>query len=363
MVLVSRRDPNDPVRWVYLDIGRFGGLAETEGEAIKYRITTPHDGTAMGPVAIAGPTCDGADILYEKSNYRLPLALTSGDTGGAAVDRRLRDDLRQPEVQRLRAAGGTLPVRIHCAVPACDVEAGTGLLRSLGDVNHDIASNLALIHREIGIHYRIEIVAMRIGDPMLPASTGFAIRHFGFDSARPSLISLRQLSLCRGANGCSWIIRLPVVCMDGGRRRLDWSPRTRQQEESAMASITVQASDGTGGFSAYLVEPKSKPAGVVVLIQEIFGVNQAMRDIAAWVADIGFIAVCPDLFWRIEPGIDITDKSEAEWKKAFELFSKFDQVEGHRGSEGDSCRRAQTARRQRQGRARWATVSAVVWPS
>ena len=79
VVLVSRRDPNDPVRWVYLDIGRFGGLAETEGEAIKYRIVTPHDGTATGPVAIAGPTCDGADILYEKSNYRLPLALASGD--------------------------------------------------------------------------------------------------------------------------------------------------------------------------------------------------------------------------------------------------------------------------------------------
>jgi ornithine decarboxylase len=78
-VLVSRRDPDDPVRWVYLDIGRFGGLAETEGEAIKYRIATPHDGTPMGPVAIAGPTCDGADILYEKSNYRLPLALKSGE--------------------------------------------------------------------------------------------------------------------------------------------------------------------------------------------------------------------------------------------------------------------------------------------
>jgi ornithine decarboxylase len=79
VVLVSRRDRNDPVRWVYLDIGRFGGLAETEGEAIKYRIVTAHDGTPTGPVAIAGPTCDGADILYERSNYRLPLALRSGD--------------------------------------------------------------------------------------------------------------------------------------------------------------------------------------------------------------------------------------------------------------------------------------------
>jgi len=79
VVLVSRRDPADPVRWVYLDIGRFGGLAETEGEAIKYRIATPYDGSKTGPVAIAGPTCDGADIVYEKSNYRLPMALHSGD--------------------------------------------------------------------------------------------------------------------------------------------------------------------------------------------------------------------------------------------------------------------------------------------
>jgi ornithine decarboxylase len=79
VVLVSRREKDDPVRWVYLDIGRFGGLAETEGEAIKYRITTPHDGTRLGPVSIAGPTCDGTDIMYEKSNYRLPLALRTGD--------------------------------------------------------------------------------------------------------------------------------------------------------------------------------------------------------------------------------------------------------------------------------------------
>jgi ornithine decarboxylase len=79
VVLVSRRGRNDPLRWVYLDIGRFGGLAETEGEAIRYRIATPHDGGESGPVSVAGPTCDGADVLYERSNYRLPLALASGD--------------------------------------------------------------------------------------------------------------------------------------------------------------------------------------------------------------------------------------------------------------------------------------------
>ncbi len=79
VVLVCRKGKEDPIRWVYLDIGRFGGLAETEGESIKYRFETAHDGEATGPVAIAGPTCDGADILYEKSNYRLPLALRSGE--------------------------------------------------------------------------------------------------------------------------------------------------------------------------------------------------------------------------------------------------------------------------------------------
>ena len=66
----------------------------------------------------------------------------------------------------------------------------------------------------------------------------------------------------------------------------------------------------------------------MVLIQEIFGVNQAMRDTAAWVADMGFVAICPDLFWRLQPGIDITDKSEAEWKQAFDLFNRFDQALG-----------------------------------
>ncbi|WP_458093731.1 type III PLP-dependent enzyme [Roseomonas sp. WA12] len=79
VVLVSRKAKDDPVRWVYLDIGRFGGLAETEGESIKYAFRTPHDGLEEGPVTIAGPTCDSTDTLYEKSNYRLPAALQPGD--------------------------------------------------------------------------------------------------------------------------------------------------------------------------------------------------------------------------------------------------------------------------------------------
>ncbi|HZH45628.1 MAG TPA: type III PLP-dependent enzyme [Roseococcus sp.] len=79
VVLVTRKAEDDPVRWVYLDIGRFGGLAETEGEAIKYAFQTAHDGGPEGPVTIAGPTCDSTDTLYERSNYRLPMALRDGD--------------------------------------------------------------------------------------------------------------------------------------------------------------------------------------------------------------------------------------------------------------------------------------------
>ncbi len=78
VVLVTRKGDQEG-RWVYLDIGRFGGLAETEGEAIKYRIVTAHDGERTGPVTIAGPTCDGADVLYERAGYRLPASLASGD--------------------------------------------------------------------------------------------------------------------------------------------------------------------------------------------------------------------------------------------------------------------------------------------
>ena len=79
VVLVTRKAPAEERRWVFLDIGRFGGLAETEGDAIRYPIAaTGRDGPS-GPVVIAGPTCDSADILYEAAEYRLPLGLAAGD--------------------------------------------------------------------------------------------------------------------------------------------------------------------------------------------------------------------------------------------------------------------------------------------
>src|ERR1700726_5178820 len=85
---------------------------------------------------------------------------------------------------------------------------------------------------------------------------------------------------------------------------------------------TITTKDGT--FSAYVARPGRSPAPAVVVIQEIFGVNQVMRDVTDGLAAQGYLAICPDLFWRIEPGIDITDRSEAEWKRAFELFNAFD---------------------------------------
>ncbi|WP_147162020.1 type III PLP-dependent enzyme [Pararhodospirillum oryzae] len=79
VVLVSRKDDADDRRWVYIDAGRFNGLAETEGEAIRYPIVTSRDGDPEGPVILAGPTCDSVDILYDKSGCRLPLSLKAGD--------------------------------------------------------------------------------------------------------------------------------------------------------------------------------------------------------------------------------------------------------------------------------------------
>ena len=79
VVLISKKHANDNQRWVYLDIGKFGGLAETMDEAIRYPITTLRDGDAKAPCVIAGPTCDSADVLYEKTPYDLPVTLSVGD--------------------------------------------------------------------------------------------------------------------------------------------------------------------------------------------------------------------------------------------------------------------------------------------
>ncbi len=95
-----------------------------------------------------------------------------------------------------------------------------------------------------------------------------------------------------------------------------------------MPEITIEGPDGA--FMAYLARPDLTPAAAIVVSQEIFGVNAVMRDVCDWLSSEGFLACCPDLFWRIEPGIQLTDKSDAEWKRAFELFGLFDAEAGLR---------------------------------
>lgn len=94
-----------------------------------------------------------------------------------------------------------------------------------------------------------------------------------------------------------------------------------------MSDITIKASDG-GSFTGYLAKPASGRGAGILVIQEIFGVNQVMRDLCDGFARAGYFALCPDLFWRQEPGIQITDRTDAEWAKAFELYKGFDVAKG-----------------------------------
>src|SRR5690242_4487691 len=97
-------------------------------------------------------------------------------------------------------------------------------------------------------------------------------------------------------------------------------------KEGTMPEIEIAATDGSGSFGAYVAMPKTTPAGVVVMIQEIFGVNATMRALSDWVADMGFIAVSPDLFWRQEKGVQLDpDAGQAQWDKAFQLMQGMDQ--------------------------------------
>lgn len=95
-----------------------------------------------------------------------------------------------------------------------------------------------------------------------------------------------------------------------------------------MDHVTVNASDGTGSFDAFFVRGPQSPAGVVVLIQEIFGVNDSMKETARQVAEQGYHVLIPDLFWRLKPGVNLTDKTDAEWKEALDLMNRFDQRRG-----------------------------------
>lgn len=87
------------------------------------------------------------------------------------------------------------------------------------------------------------------------------------------------------------------------------------------------AKDG-GVLSAFVAVPNTLPAPAVIIIQEIFGVNAFMRKKAVELAEAGFMAVVPDLFWRIERNVDLTDQTQEEWNKAFALMNAFDINQG-----------------------------------
>lgn len=96
---------------------------------------------------------------------------------------------------------------------------------------------------------------------------------------------------------------------------------------TAPFAMTVSTTDGR--FGAYVAAPAGPgPFPVMLVIQEIYGVNAVMRGVADRFAALGYLAVCPDLFWRIEPGIDLTDKTDAGNTRAFELFGIFDVDKG-----------------------------------
>lgn len=90
-----------------------------------------------------------------------------------------------------------------------------------------------------------------------------------------------------------------------------------------MTEISIPSKD-KGSFMAYVAVPKKTPAPAIVVIQEIFGVNAELRAKCDELGRQGFIACCPDLFWRMEPGVQLTDKTEGEWAKAFDFFKRFD---------------------------------------
>jgi carboxymethylenebutenolidase len=90
--------------------------------------------------------------------------------------------------------------------------------------------------------------------------------------------------------------------------------------------ITIDGPDGS--FAAYLASPAAGRGPGIVVIQEIFGVNAVMRALADEAAASGFFALVPDLFWRLEPGVQLTDKTDAEWQRAFDLMKRFDAALG-----------------------------------
>src|SRR5271155_5647987 len=98
-------------------------------------------------------------------------------------------------------------------------------------------------------------------------------------------------------------------------------------EENPMTDrITIGRRDGT--FDAYIARPKASPAPAVVVLQELFGVNADIRKTCDELAEQGFLAVAPDLFWRQEPGVDLSVTSEPDWQHGLRLYQAYDRDAG-----------------------------------
>lgn len=95
-----------------------------------------------------------------------------------------------------------------------------------------------------------------------------------------------------------------------------------------MAKIRIETLDGSGSFEAYLAEPSGTPRAAIVVIQEIFGINEGIRRKCDRWAEKGYLAIAPDLFWRLQPGIELDPDVEGEFKQALEQMGRFDQDKG-----------------------------------
>lgn len=95
-----------------------------------------------------------------------------------------------------------------------------------------------------------------------------------------------------------------------------------------MATMRIDTLDGDGSFDAYVAQPAETPRGAIVVIQEIFGINEGIRRKCDRFAKEGYLALAPDLFWRLEPGIQLDPDVESEFKRALDLMARFDQDHG-----------------------------------
>jgi carboxymethylenebutenolidase len=102
----------------------------------------------------------------------------------------------------------------------------------------------------------------------------------------------------------------------------------RARRRVMTATITIDTLDGSDRFSAYIARPQAEPKAAIVVIQEIFGVNAGIRRKCDTLAEAGYLAIAPDLFWRIEPGVELDPDLKPEFDRALELMGQFDQDKG-----------------------------------